>query len=130
MASERAAQRLQAVVISFQVNEDYTEAVCELGDGSRLAFCHRVGERWAKAVGAVGREQEPGTAGRILQDISLFRLNSRHLEIRFTDTSRWERLFHVELGEQSNERADKRADWPVDPEADLGADDETPGTVE
>ena len=37
---------------SVEVSADFTFAVLTMRDGSRLSFCHRVGERWARAVGA------------------------------------------------------------------------------
>ena len=57
-------------------------------DDSRLCFCHRVGERRAKAEGAEG-----GLAGRMLPLIALFRLNARHLDVQFGDGTRWEMRF-------------------------------------
>ena len=60
------------------------------GDNSRLCFCHRVGERWAKAVGPEDREDEAGLAGELLRAITMFRLNAKHLDIQFEDGSRWD----------------------------------------
>ena len=74
---------------SLEVNEDFTEAVLPMRDGSRLCFCHRVGERWAKVVG----EGEVNTAGQLLPLIGMFRLNRKHLDIQFQDGSRWEARF-------------------------------------
>jgi hypothetical protein len=77
---------------ALEVNERFTEAVVRLHDGSRLCFCHRVGERWAKAVaGAAGGAAS--LADQILSGMSLFRLNAKHLEIWFADGSRWETRF-------------------------------------
>src|SRR5262245_11816059 len=85
------ADQLRASYRSVQVNEDYSEAALTMTDGSQLCFCHRVGERWAKATstGKAGDE----AAGRLLDTISLFRLNGKHLDIQFADGSRWELLF-------------------------------------
>jgi len=71
---------------SLEVNDDFSEAVLRMRDGSQLCFCHRVGQRWAKAVGA-------GLADQMLPLIALFRLNARHLDVGFHDGSRWEARF-------------------------------------
>jgi len=81
---------LQRALVEAQANSHYTEAVLTLDDGSRLCFCHRVGERWSKAVGPQGREEQAGSAGRFLSEIKMFRLNAKHLEIQFQDGSRWD----------------------------------------
>ena len=73
-----------------EVNEDFTEAVLSLRDHSRLCFCHRVGERWAKSVGPEDDEQQGGQADQLLGMIEMFRLNSKHLDILFSDGSRWD----------------------------------------
>jgi hypothetical protein len=75
-------------LVSLKVNETHTEAVLVLTDGSRLFFCHRVDERWAKADGA-------GLAGEVLSMIGLFRLNGKHLDVQFNDGSRWEARFRA-----------------------------------
>jgi len=84
------AEALQDALQSAEVNEEVTEAVLQLKDESRLGFCHRVNERWAKAVGPVGAESEAGLAGEILSAIQQFRLNAKHLDILFQDGSRWD----------------------------------------
>ncbi len=84
------AEQLKDAVSSAQVNDDFTEAVLRLGDGSRLCFCHRVDERWAKAVGPEAAESQAGLAGEILASIRQFRLNAKHLDIFFQDASRWD----------------------------------------
>ncbi len=84
------AQRLAHELASAQVNDTFTEAVLRLSDGSRLCFCHRVDERWAKAVGPEADESQPGLAGEMLAAIQQFRLNAKHLEIFFQDASRWD----------------------------------------
>jgi len=61
-----------------------------LRDGSRLCFCHRVGERWAKVVGPAENETEAALAGHLLAAIKRFRLNAKHLDIEFADGSRWD----------------------------------------
>jgi hypothetical protein len=88
------AQNLQSALLAATANDTFTEAVLGFQDGSRLCFCHRVGERWAKAVGPEGREAEGGQAGQLLSDMTLFRLNARHLDIQFADGSRWEKRLH------------------------------------
>lgn len=88
-----SAQALTGSLLSLQTDETYSEAVVTFEDGSRLCFCHRVGERWAKAVGPDAAEQESGVAGRLLAAVSMFRLNAKHLEIQFQDGSRWEEPF-------------------------------------
>ncbi len=89
-----AEDLLRAAFASLEVNGDFSEAVLAMTDGSRLCFCHRVGERWAKAVGG-GEGGENGTAGRVLPLIALFRLNAKHLDVRFRDGSRWEARFRA-----------------------------------
>jgi hypothetical protein len=85
------AETLRRSYVSLEVNAQFTEAVLRMRDGSRLCFCHRVGERWAKAVGPEGAE--PEEAGAVLSRVSLFRLNGKHLDIQFEDGSRWEARF-------------------------------------
>jgi hypothetical protein len=85
------ADQLRASYRSVQVNEDCSEAALIMIDGSQLGFCHRVGERWAKAI--PGSKAEDEAAGRLLETISLFRLNGKHLDIQFADGSRWELPF-------------------------------------
>jgi hypothetical protein len=75
--------------VSLEVNADFTEAVLRMRDGSRLSFCHRVGQRWAKAAAA----GEADLAGLLLPLIALFRLNARHLDVQFHDGCRWEARF-------------------------------------
>ena len=82
--------QLRAAFAALVVNDDFTEAVLTLRDQSRLCFCHRVGERWAKAVGPTGQESAGGLAGEVLALISLFRLNRKHVDVQFADGSRWE----------------------------------------
>lgn len=88
--SDAESLQLQRSLQSAEVNRDFTEAVLHLNDESRLCFCHRVDERWAKAVGPEGAESEPGLAGEILSAVRQFRLNAKHLEILFQDGSRWD----------------------------------------
>jgi len=77
---------------SIEVNDAFTEAVIHMDDGSRLCFCHKVGERWAKAEGSDPGE-DPSLAGKVLNRIAMFRLNGKHLDIQFQDGSRWEMRF-------------------------------------
>jgi len=81
---------LRNALRAVEANEDFTEAVLRLQDGSRLCFCHRVDERWAKTVGPQEREQEGGEAEALLSAIKMFRLNRKHLDIEFEDGSRWD----------------------------------------
>ena len=83
-------ETLSSALLTVEVNEDFTEAVLRLQDNSRLCFCHRVDERWAKTVGPEGREQEGGEAEALLSAIKMFRLNRKHLDIEFEDGSRWD----------------------------------------
>jgi hypothetical protein len=87
------AERLRTALVTLETDEKFSEAVLLLRDGSRLCFCHRVGERWAKALGASGAENEAGVAGEVLALISMFRLNAKHLDVQFGDDSRWEWRF-------------------------------------
>jgi len=74
---------------SIETNEVFSEAVVKLGDDSLLCFCHRVDERWAKALGPDGEDTD-GQARELLGAVEMFRLNSKHLEVWFDDGSRWE----------------------------------------
>lgn len=87
------AETLQAALTTVEFNEDFTEAMLRFDDNSRLCFCHRVGERWAKAVGPEQRESEKGLAAELLAAITMFRLNGKHLDIQFQDNSRWDTPF-------------------------------------
>jgi hypothetical protein len=89
-----AADFLRESFVSVEVNGDFSEAVLSMQDGSRLCFRHRVDERWVKAMAP----EEPGRAsraGRVFPTITLFRLNSRHLDVQFSDGTRWEARFGV-----------------------------------
>ena len=85
------ADFLRTAFVALEVNERFTEAELRLRDGSRLCFCHRVGERSARAAGPDGA----ALAGTILAQIALFRLNGKHLDIQFADGSRWEAPFQA-----------------------------------
>jgi hypothetical protein len=84
-----SAQNLQSALVTVEANSTFSEAVMRFRDGSRLCFCHRVGERWAKAVGPEPRESAAGLAGELLAAITRFRLNAKHLDVQFQDGSRW-----------------------------------------
>jgi hypothetical protein len=84
------AETLQAALVAVEANPQFTEAVMRLRDGSSLCFCHRVGERWAKAVGPSQSENEAGIAAELLSGMTMFRLNAKHLDIQFADESRWD----------------------------------------
>ena len=88
--SMTSAATLRRALLTVEADENFTEAVMRFRDNSRLCFCHRVGERWAKAVGPDGREDETGLAGELLFAITMFRLNAKHLDIQFEDGSRWD----------------------------------------
>ena len=85
-----SSETLRSALLTVAANDSFAEAVIRLHDGSRLCFCHRVGERWAKAVGPEEREAEAGLAGDLLAVITKFRLNAKHLDIEFADGSRWD----------------------------------------
>ncbi len=74
--------------VSIKTDARFTEAVVTLRDESLLCFCHRVGERWAKAVRPEGNEG--GCSQELLDAIRMFRLNAKLLEILFNDGSCWE----------------------------------------
>ena len=84
---------LRQSLTGVEANADFTEAVVSLRDGSRLCFCHRVGERWARAVGPLGNETETGLAGQVLPLLVRFRLNAKHLEVELPEGGRWEARF-------------------------------------
>lgn len=93
------ADILRRQLASLEVNDDFTQAVVSLADGSRLCFCHRVDDRSAEALApeqadnrSVGDPLEH-TAEQLLAAMHLFRLNARHLEIWFRDGSSWEAVF-------------------------------------
>ncbi|MEX0610730.1 MAG: hypothetical protein WD738_04705 [Pirellulales bacterium] len=83
-------ETLRKDLLTVEANDDFTEAVMRFHDNSRLCFCHRVSERWAKAVGPNEREDEAGLAGELLSAMTMFRLNAKHLDIQFEDGSRWD----------------------------------------
>ena len=95
-----SAETLRAVLSHVEANETFSEAVLRFRDGSRLCFCHRVGERWAKAVGHERREMEAGLAGELLAAITTFRLNAKHLDITFEDGSRWDEPLQSHIQER------------------------------
>ncbi len=93
-------ETLKKALLTIEVNAEFTEAVVRLQDNSRLCFCHRVGERWAKSVGPEEQEHEGGMASELLAAIEMFRLNRKHLDIHFKDGSRWdEDLKKIDLGD-------------------------------
>ncbi len=81
-------QVLRDAFVSIETDARFTEAVVMLRDGSVLYFCHRVGERWAKAVGPDG--DEGGRSEDLIDAVRMFRLNAKHLDVEFEDGSRWE----------------------------------------
>lgn len=89
-----SAETLRSAFLTVEANQQFTEAVLRFRDDSRLCFCHRVDERWAKAVGPDEREDEAGLASKLLSAIAMFRLNAKHLDIQFEDGSRWDEVLH------------------------------------
>jgi hypothetical protein len=86
---------LRRALVSLEVNDTFSEAILVLDGGSRLRFCHRVGERWAKAERADGSDAEGSLAAEVLRMMAMFRLNGKHLDVQFRDGSRWEAPFRV-----------------------------------
>jgi hypothetical protein len=84
---------LRNSLAAIEVNDTFSEAAVTMTDASRLCFCHRVGQRWARAQGADGADGPTSLAGRVLARMTLFRLNAKHLDIQFADGSRWEAAF-------------------------------------
>jgi hypothetical protein len=73
---------------NLEVSPDFTEAVLDMQDGSKLQFCHRVDVRRVKCFGP-----ESTAAADILTRVRTFRLNAKHLEVEFDDGSSWEAKF-------------------------------------
>jgi hypothetical protein len=78
---------------TVDVNSLFTEATVFLCDGSKLVFCHKVGERWARAMVPPGMAESEALATTLLSEIAQFRLNAKHLDVHFKDESRWETRF-------------------------------------
>jgi hypothetical protein len=87
-----ASEILRDGIRSVEVDASFSEAVVTLSDGSRLCFCHRVGERWAKAFRGQD-ESKCNAAEGLLNQTAMFRLNAKHLDVHFDDGSRFERKF-------------------------------------
>jgi hypothetical protein len=81
------AEFLRKSFVALEVSAKFSKAVLRMQDGSHLTFCHKVGERLAKAA------DEASLAGQVLSRLRTFRLNARHLDIHFEDGSRWEAAF-------------------------------------
>jgi hypothetical protein len=88
--SMTSEQTLRAALLTVETDDRFSEAILRFRDGSRLCFCHRVDERWAKPIGPESCPDEPGLAGALLADMTTFRLNAKHLDIAFQDGSRWD----------------------------------------
>lgn len=84
------SQRLAQELASVSAAEQFTFAVMQFRDGSRLHFCHRVDERWVHAIGPPPAGADAGLAGDLRAAITTFRLNAKHLDIQFADGSRWD----------------------------------------
>jgi hypothetical protein len=80
---------LRQSFVSVEVNDAFSEATIGMRDGSRMHFCHRVGERWAR----VEDGGDASLAAQVLATIAMFRLNARHLDVRFQDGTHWETRF-------------------------------------
>lgn len=89
------AETLRSALLTVDANEHFTEAILRFRDDSRLCFCHRVGERWAKAIGPGQREDEIGLAAELLSAMTMFRLNAKHLDVQFDDDSRWDEVLQT-----------------------------------
>jgi hypothetical protein len=83
---------LRGAFVSVEVNKTFTHATVVLNDNSKLLFCHRVGERWAKAD-AGQPEIAQSLAHDLLARIAMFTLNRKHLDVEFTNGGRWEVRF-------------------------------------
>jgi hypothetical protein len=79
--------------VLVEVNDEFTEAKISMRDGSKVCFCHRVGERRAWAVSTDETATATDFAIELLAKIRLFRLNAKHLEVQFEDGTRWEARF-------------------------------------
>jgi hypothetical protein len=88
-----AEERLRSSLAALEVNEDFTEAIVFLHDGSKLHFCHRVDERWLRAVVSDAVGTRPTCAADLLAQVRTFRLNAKHLDVQFNDASGWEARF-------------------------------------
>jgi hypothetical protein len=84
------AECLRTELLSVSAAEQFTFAVMQFRDGSRLHFCHRVDERWVHATGPGIPHAGSGLAGELRAAITTFRLNAKHLDIHFADGSRWD----------------------------------------
>jgi hypothetical protein len=79
--------------VSLEVDASFGEALLGLSDQSRLRFCHRVGQRWARAEDAAGHEAPATHAAHLLARLAQFRLNAKHLDLQFADGTGWEARF-------------------------------------
>ena len=89
-----AAEQLDHHLTSSDANAAFSEAVLTLVDDTRLCFRHTVEQRWARAVGSEADESAHGLATELVEQISGFRLNAKHLDIQFADGSRFDRPLH------------------------------------
>ncbi len=83
-----ADELLRRVFVSLEVNEDCTAATLVATDGSCLQFRHSVGERWVRATSV--EAAAASEAQQVLSSLARFRLNRKHLDLFFSDGSRWE----------------------------------------
>jgi|TARA_B110001454_G_C12439588_1_gene317220 hypothetical protein len=83
-------ETLRSELMAVDFDDQFTEATLIFQDGSRLWFCHRVDQRWARAVDRNQQEDDSGLAAGLLYTVTTFRLNAKHLDIQFVDGSRWD----------------------------------------
>jgi len=85
------AEQLDRQLTTSEVNMAFSEAVLTLVDGTRLCFRHTVDQRWARAVGGEEDKSARGLAAELVEQVTDFRLNAKHLDIQFADGSRFDR---------------------------------------
>ena len=83
-------ETLRSELMAVDFDDQFTEATLIFQDGNRLWFCHRVDQRWARAVDRNQQEDDSGLAAGLLYTVTTFRLNAKHLDIQFVDGSRWD----------------------------------------
>lgn len=89
MAGMPFDEQLRRWYVAVEVSADFSDATLVLTDQSKLVFRHKVGERSVRALAPDGH----GQADQVLATIARFRLNAKHLDIEFSDGSRWELRF-------------------------------------
>jgi hypothetical protein len=85
---------LRQELLTVEANESFTEAVMHFRDGSRLCFCHRVDERWAKAAISVARTRLPARRpDGELCSFALLEQRTRRSPFFETTSRRYERIW-------------------------------------